>query len=280
MINNIKAGNVIKKGSTVKLIDVSMRELRKLVRFLSDRSSLKYSLQRVLMAINIDGSSISSITIDGNQVQEVTIDGNVVWTASTTTTNTETWENGTVAWDNFGSFSSWTGDTGRLSTTTNSLSGTYSLEVDQSSDMTASANFTKYPTEINYTLQHNITSTSTLGDSAQERFEDGNGNRISQVKMTHQADGYQNNTTFFDANGEHVISSNRSDGSIWNINYVLDWGAETFDLTVDGPNGTSSFTDRPFSQSTSTGEFKIEFYADADGWSFLRRYDDWKMTMN
>lgn len=79
MFNQISAGNIIRKGSKIKLINIGLDELKKLIRFLSDNSSLKYSLQRVLMAINIDGNSISSITIDGNQVQEVTIDGNVVW---------------------------------------------------------------------------------------------------------------------------------------------------------------------------------------------------------
>lgn len=83
MINSIEAGDIIRNGSIVKLVDISVGELKKLINFLSDNSSLKYSLQRVLMAINIGGDSVDSITIDGDQVQEVTIDGNVVWSANT-----------------------------------------------------------------------------------------------------------------------------------------------------------------------------------------------------
>lgn len=185
-------------------------------------------------------------------------------------TQTETFDNGTISFDNVDTWSEWTGDTGLVSTTsTNKISGSHSLTVSQPQDMRVIASFTSRPRRLTYKSYYEWNN-SGFGDSSRDTFEDGSGNRIFSFQHLPPLDNTVDN---------EIVANNKSNILIDGVDnkkvrdYVVefDWDNEQVFVSVDGNSGTFPFVSSP----QDTG-FKFEFRGEADGWDFVRRYDDIK----
>lgn len=178
----------------------------------------------------------------------------------------EGFEDGTTEFAEIAEWVDWTGDTDLIGTTTDAITGNYSLSVDQSTSMTAQAAFSKSPTRIKYESYWEWSS-GGWGDSSNDQFLDGNGNRIVRVQYRQQGDDIRVVT----GEGGTTYVTNPSNGITRTVELWIDWDAETVTVEIDG---NRVVTDEAFVSTASAGEFIWQFRADADRWEFYRKYDD------
>jgi hypothetical protein len=229
-------------------------------------------LIQYLAEITIDGSNVSGITIDGETVQEVTMDGTVVWTAIES--GTETFEHGSIHMNDLDFVSDWSGNTGYISNTTNSISGSRSLhmEVANTGNKSVTCSFGFRHQVFEWKWNCIVYSTGSLGDNFSIRLQDAGGAAIAgvhtEIDDTPEGDDQVVQPR---VNGNDSYELFLSENTTYTMKMVFDWSASNFDFYVDG---SLEFSDIGWWGSPSDfSSTQIRMSGDADG-------NDWEMWVD
>jgi hypothetical protein len=246
--------------------------------------------------IENESKDISTLLIDGFTTNKSLLTGVVKLTVShpdisddsyekrfsiSNENSIEDFEDGTIDLESWPNSPQWSGNTGYLSTTTDSISGSISLYDKRvnTSDKSQIVQVPRRPSSIELDYKWNVISTGALGDGFEIVFYSNDGQDYickHRVLIDDTPDGDDYKVVqphIYDDNDSYNLDQNQN--TVYTYRWDFDWNSGTFDFLVDG---SVAYSDRVM-RNTYTNNFSVKLSGDADGNDWERWIDNMRFIV-